>query len=154
MLTLPGDPNDFDALGEELLPPPPPRETLNLGLGLSLGGFFGKAGPSSSLFEANKFCHQLNFLGVFHVSKYYFFAWKANNWPPLGIMLFLFILLMFKHNLSQTLEGTFVLARRPSRALHFTSCIASRTWEIQGHWQVCRVRHRGPWTLSKKKQWR
>ena len=55
---------------------------------------------------------------------------------------------------SQTLEGLFELTQRPSRALHHTWCIASRTSDRQGHGQVRCTRRGG--CLEKKhtfKQW-
>ena len=53
------------------------------------------------------------------------------------------------------LKCFFELLWRPSRTLHFASCVASRTTEIQGHQERCRARRRGPRTPStwRKPSW-
>ena len=50
---------------------------------------------------------------------------------------------------SQKLKGLFKLTRRPSRSLNLPLWVTFQTTEMQGHWQVCHVRQKGPRTLAK-----
>ena len=85
----------------------------------------------------------------FLLVKYYWFAWRANQWPLIGELLFSSV--PSSNSLVSVSDPwrAFWADTAPFKGPRLASCVASGITEKQGHCQVCRARHGGSRTLSR-----